>query len=118
MSFNFSPKIVTDGLVLYLDAANIKSYTPDSLFWYDISKGSKNNGTLINGPVFNPSNGGNIIFDGINEWAHMWFYPEPSATSACGVHCVSYFTIGSSSWGGAYTSGGTGYLSVRCVKDY
>ena len=75
------------------------------------------NGVLGGRGFYNLSTG-LYIFDGINEWAHMWFYPEPSATSACGVHCVSYFTIGSSSWGGAYTSGGTGYLSVRCVKDY
>ena len=67
MSFNFSPKIVTDGLVMYLDAANIRSYVDPSTTWSDISK-NKNNGTLINGPVYNSANGGSIVFDGSNDY--------------------------------------------------
>lgn len=67
MSFNFSPKIVRDGLVLYLDAANAKSYTSGSTRWTDISTGL-NNGTLVNGPTFNSSNYGNIVFDGSNDY--------------------------------------------------
>jgi hypothetical protein len=34
--FNFSPKIVNDGLVLALDAANPKSYTSGSTVWRDL----------------------------------------------------------------------------------
>jgi hypothetical protein len=58
--------IVTDGLVLYLDAANIKSYISGSTSWNDLSK-SSNNGTLVNGPTFNSSNKGSIVFDGTND---------------------------------------------------
>jgi len=58
--------IVTDGLVLYLDAANPKSYISGSTSWIDLSKLS-NNGTLVNGPTFNPSNKGSIVFDGTND---------------------------------------------------
>ena len=65
MAFNFSPKIVTDGLVLYLDAANTKSYPGSGNTWRDLSKVG-NNGTLTNGPTFNSTNGGNIVFDGTN----------------------------------------------------
>jgi hypothetical protein len=67
MAFNYSPKIVTDGLVLYLDAANPKSYVSGSTTWNDISRGG-NNGTLINGPTFNSGSGGNIVFDGVNDF--------------------------------------------------
>jgi len=67
MSFNYSPKTVTDGLVLYLDAANTKSYPGSGTAWSDIGK-NKNNGTLINGPTFNNGNGGNIVFDGIDDY--------------------------------------------------
>jgi hypothetical protein len=67
MSFHFSPKIVTDKLVLCLDSANTKSYVSGSTIWNDISKNS-NNGVLINGPTFNPSNNGTIIFDGTNDY--------------------------------------------------
>jgi hypothetical protein len=67
MAFNYSPKIVTDGLVLYLDAANPKSYISGSTSWNDISRGG-NNGTLVNGPTFNSANGGSIVFDGVNDY--------------------------------------------------
>jgi hypothetical protein len=61
-----APNIVTDGLVLYLDAANVKSYVSGSTVWRDLVR--NNNGTLINGPTFDPSNGGSIVFDGINDY--------------------------------------------------
>jgi hypothetical protein len=51
MAFNYSPKIVKDGLVLYLDAANTKSYTSGSTIWNDISRGG-NNGSLVNVPNY------------------------------------------------------------------
>ena len=59
--------IVTDGLVLYLDAANTNSYLGSGTTWSDVSRGG-NNGTLINGPTFNSSNGGSIVFDGSNDY--------------------------------------------------
>lgn len=67
MSGSVAPKIVKDGLVLYLDAANVKSYTSLLSPWLDISK-NKNNGTFINGPTFSSANGGSIVFDGINDY--------------------------------------------------
>jgi hypothetical protein len=66
MAFRYSPSIVTNGLVLYLDAANSNSYVNGSTIWNDLSRGS-NNGTLINGPTFNSGNGGSIVFDGVND---------------------------------------------------
>ena len=66
------PKIVNDGLVLYLDANAPNSYsqyfTPTT--WKDLS-GNNNNGTLINGPTFNSGNGGNIVFDGIDDYVNF-----------------------------------------------
>ena len=67
MAYNFSPKIVTDGLVLYLDASNTRSYPGTGTTWSDLSRGG-NNGSLINGPTFNSANGGNIVFDGSNDY--------------------------------------------------
>ena len=61
------PKIVTDGLVLCLDAGNSKSYPDSGINWTDISRNS-NNVTLINGPAFNSANGGVIAFDGSNDY--------------------------------------------------
>jgi len=58
--------IVTDGLVLNLDAGFTPSYPKNGTTWYDISTNT-NNGTLINGPTFNSGNGGSISVDGTND---------------------------------------------------
>lgn len=64
------PKIVTNGLVLCLDAGNPKSYSGSGTAWTDISRNG-NNGTLTNGPTFNSANGGGIVFDGANDYANI-----------------------------------------------
>ena len=64
MGFSYSPKVITDGLVLYLDAANPLSYASGSTSWNDLSRG-RNNGTLVNGPSFQDNS---IVFDGSNEY--------------------------------------------------
>lgn len=70
MAFNYSPRIITDGLVLYLDAANTRSYPGTGTTWSDLSRGG-NNGTLVNGPTFNSGNGGSIVFDGSNDYVTL-----------------------------------------------
>jgi hypothetical protein len=67
MAFNRGPKIVTDGLVLALDAANPKSYTPDSPTWFDLS-GNGNHITLLNTPTYTNENNGGITFNGSNQY--------------------------------------------------
>ena len=91
MSFHYSPKIVTDGLVLYLDAANTKSYVSGSTIWNDISRGG-NNGTLTNGPTFNSGNGGTIVFDGLDDYINN----VGSVSTLPFIHNTGIFTI--STW--------------------
>jgi hypothetical protein len=67
MAFQYSPKIATDNLVLYLDAANPKSIISGSTIWTDLSRGG-NNGVLTNNPIFNFTNGGSLRFDGSNQF--------------------------------------------------
>jgi hypothetical protein len=59
--------IVTDGLIICLDAGTLMSYLRSGTTWRDIS-GNGNNGTLTNGPTFDSGNGGNIVFDGSNDF--------------------------------------------------
>jgi hypothetical protein len=66
MAFQRGPNIVTNGLVLALDAGNTKSYVSGSSVWYDRS--GNNNGTLTNGPTFDSANLGSIVFDGIDDY--------------------------------------------------
>ena len=59
------PNIVEDGLVLALDAANVKSYQSGSTVWSDLV--STPQFTLTNSPTFNSDNGGIIVYDGSND---------------------------------------------------
>ena len=69
MSINYNPRIVTDGLVLLLDAGNTKSYPGTGTTWTDISRNG-NNGTLTNGPTFDSANGGSLVFDGVDDYVN------------------------------------------------
>ena len=64
--FYGTPPIVTNGLVLNLDCGNRLSYPTSGTTWTDLS-GNNNNGTLTNGPTFNPNNLGSIVFDGVDD---------------------------------------------------
>ena len=68
MGLAHSPRIVTNGLVLCLDAANRKSYPGSGTTWKDISRRG-NDATLINGATFNGADKGSIAFDGVNDIA-------------------------------------------------
>ena len=60
--------IVTNGLILRLDAGNAGSYPGTGTSWTDLS-GNGNSGTLVNGTSYSSSNGGALTFDGINDYA-------------------------------------------------
>jgi len=64
------PNIITNGLILNLDAANTKSYPGSGTVWNDLSLGG-NNGTLINGPTFSLANAGSVVFDGTNDYTSL-----------------------------------------------
>jgi len=66
MAVGYNPSIVTDGLVLALDAANPKSYPGSGTTWSDLS-GNGNNGTLTNGVGYSSANKGSLVFDGVDD---------------------------------------------------
>ena len=67
MSAYGGPSIVSSGLVLNLDAGNIKSYPGSGTSWFDLS-GNAINGTLRNSPTFDSSiKNGTLIFNGTNS---------------------------------------------------
>lgn len=61
------PDIVTDGLVLALDAANVKSYPGSGTTWYDLS-GNGAHAEAVNMPTWNSN--GYFTFDGTNDELH------------------------------------------------
>jgi len=90
--WEYIPDIIRDGLILYLDAAEPSSYPGSGTTWTDLS-GRGNNGTLTNGPTYNSSNGGFLVFDGINDYCRhllssrteartisIWFFDDSGIT--------------------------------------
>lgn len=72
MSYYNGPKIVTNGLQLYLDAANPKSYPGSGTTWIDIT-GNGNNATLNNGlqTGFSTLYGGTFNFDNSDDYVSI-----------------------------------------------
>ena len=66
MSASSGPDIITNGLVLSLDASDKKSYPGSGATWFDRS-GNRNNGTLIGGVGYNSANAGSMTFDGVDD---------------------------------------------------
>ena len=60
--------IVTNGLVLNLDAGDPSSYPGTGTTWTDIS-GNGNSAALTNGPTFSSANGGSLSFDGVDDYS-------------------------------------------------
>lgn len=64
---DYGPRITTNGLVMCLDAGDRNSYSGSGTSWADLS-GNGSNGTLTNGPTFDSTSNGNIVFDGLDDY--------------------------------------------------
>jgi hypothetical protein len=82
---NLEYRLVQDGLVLHLDAGNKTSYPGSGATWTDISVNS-NNGTLTNGPTYDPANKGSIVFDGVDDYVISSSFNDDS-NQALSVFC-------------------------------
>ena len=110
------PHIVTDGLVLHLDAANTKSYQSGSATWLDKS-GNKYNGTLTNGPTFDSTNGGSIVFDGSNDYIDISTSPNlTNPLTICAFVNTSFITGSNQVIYGPSANGSDNWLSISNNK--
>lgn len=75
------PLGVTSGLVLYLDAANARSYPKSGTTWFDRS-GNGNNGTLVNGVGYSANNYGSLSFDGVDDDVSITSYQLSTSNSS------------------------------------
>jgi hypothetical protein len=101
------PDIVTDGLVLALDAGSKKSYAGSGTTWTDLS-GNGNNVTLTNGPSFNTNDGGSVVFDGTNDYARNDTPTLPTGNVSITICAWIYVISGySNSWQGIAGWGNT-----------
>jgi hypothetical protein len=89
MALQHSPSIVTSGLVMCLDAGNIRSYPGTGTIWYDAS-GNNNNATLTNITyssgylIFNGTSGYGLVSNNLspgtgNFAVSVWYYKQDTS---------------------------------------
>lgn len=93
MATLYNPKIVTDGLILCLDAANPRSYPSTGTTWNDLS-GNNRTTTLVNTPTFNNTGGGNVTFDGTNDYATVNLPASDTVTYSFWVNILNLVVVG------------------------
>jgi hypothetical protein len=110
MSISYNSSIVTNGLVLCLDAGNPRSYPGTGTNWFDVS-GNNNTGALTNGPTYTSGVNGYFTFDGVNDYVlvnssasipygsaartvSIWFYTN-TTTWAADVNSLFFYGAGS-----------------------
>lgn len=79
MSLHYSTNITSNGLILFLDAGDTRSYPGSGTVWTDRS-GQGNIANLANGIGFDSANKGSLIFDGVDDLATMGRVPVLSAS--------------------------------------
>jgi hypothetical protein len=84
----YQGNIVTNGLVLALDAGNLVSYGGTGTLLKDLTN-TTTGATLVNGPTYTTSNGGGIVLDGADDYilVNRTASLEPTAIT---MQCVFY----------------------------
>lgn len=88
MGTKYNSRAVSNGLLLYIDAANTRSYPGSGITWYDLS-GNNRNVILYNTPTFASTNQGSLDFDaGSSEFGT---FASPSDLSV--FTCEAWFKV-------------------------
>ena len=87
MAYFTGPNIVTNGLVLALDAGSTRSYPGSGTAWNDLSS-NKSVYTLNNGVTYQSINGGVFDFDGVDQHANSGSAPITAGSTAYSMEAV------------------------------
>jgi hypothetical protein len=101
--------IVTDGLIFNLDVGFTPSYSRSGTTWYNLN--GSINGSLTNGPTFNSDYGGNVIFDGANDYITTTFKTQDHFTNGQSFTISSFFKLRTSTYAKGFM-GTQNYQSV------
>ena len=96
----FSNTIITDGLIMYVDAADKDSYVGSGTTLIDLSP-SANNLTTYNSPTFSSTNGGIFTFNGSNQYIYKASLNTPPTTTLS-IEVMARFTDNGIAAGGRY----------------
>jgi hypothetical protein len=117
LALSHSPSIITQNLVLCLDAGNPKSYPGSGTTWTDLS-GNGNNGTLVNGVGYNSGNLGSLVFDGSNDYVNCGNSTTLNmSTETTLIHWLKFSGAGWSPFIGKHTNVTTNNYRVWLGSD-
>ena len=115
MAFGNGPKIVSDGLILSLDASDRNSYSGSGAAWNDLS-GNGLNVTLANSPTY-ITNPNSLLFDGVNAYGVTGNNTLNSSTNSLSfdfwVKPTGTSTASQTILGKDLNSGAPGHLLIR-----
>jgi hypothetical protein len=90
-------KIILDGLVVNIDASQLRSYSGTGTTWSDLS-GRGNNWTLNNNPSFSAANGGYFTMDNVDDNIFLSYNSSIPAGSSARTVMIWFYTT-ATSWG-------------------
>jgi hypothetical protein len=105
------PSIVTNGLIMNLDAGNTASYPGSGDNWLDLS-GNGNNGSLNGGVVFNPASSGFLVFDGVDNYVTTPVQIEAPTNSNLQTFSAWLVNASGSVFGSSAASNGMSHLRI------
>jgi hypothetical protein len=122
--------IVTNGLVFNVDAGTQLSYVSGTTSWVDTARNTV--GVLTNGPTYNSSNLGSIVFDGADDYCTFGTTPSNFNPSSItydiwfkenGANNGTFLLCGGGGVGGAgqfgvYFQTGTIFFSTNASNQY
>ena len=79
MATLYGANVVRDGLVLHLDASNVKSYPGSGTTWSDLS-GNGNDAAFVNTPTYSSNNRGVFSVDGASDYFTTSYNVDQSGT--------------------------------------
>ena len=118
MATKYNPRIVTDGLSVYVDAANPRCYSGSGNTWYNLVTGAIG-GTMV-GVGYSTFNGGYFSFSGAQFMTFASTPPVGQSTLSSTVEIISYrttFDFGVMFGGGGYAANLSYWFGHRNASD-
>ncbi len=106
MATYYGPSVVTNGLILYLDAANRKSYPGSGPIWYDLSSNG-NHGFIMPGDLA-------PAFVSSGAQSHFSFSGTNVGIDGTGIAALDYQDLMMGYWAGTGTLNGSAINTLFC----
>jgi len=131
MALSHAPSLVTDGLIIYLDANNSSSYAGTGSTWYDLS-GNGRHASLISSPTYEGFGLGKYLsFDGSTNYAtipytitdnsftvSLWYYSKVFSSNSLSDAIISNYQVSIAGFDLRLDTPTTLQLDIRVGSSY